>query len=286
MSDSELASAIAEELAAYVRSQATAVEGPVYAVSLWSYGEYGQLGLNFATERGYETMRQVPAYRATPDAALAAPSSIRWNSGDWDFGTAEPFCSESTQQRLNVLRDGMDEAGSRWVDDPSEANCTALARLERQWVRLVNDVMARAEPLALLPCGPDAVSWVECANYTRPVEHAMSMTLSSDRAVLQRLFPHWRRLCDALDATDPDTLARLREFRDTEPTARMGESYEQARILPPDLDGLLHECGFTWWDLAAWDGARAPSNFDPDVPNAVTDQAIALAFVVAERIGN
>lgn len=285
MLDSDLASAIAEELTAYVRSQATAVEGPVYAVSLWSYGEYGQLGLNFATERGFDAIRRVPAYGALSEAALAAPSSIRWNSGDWDFGTAEPFCSESTQQRLNVLRDGMDEAGSRWVDDPSKANCAALARLEGQWVRLANEAMARAEPMALLPCGPDAIAWVECANYTRRVEHAMSMTLSNDRAVLRRLFPQWRRLCAALDATTPDTLARLREFRDTQPIAGIGERYEQARILPPDLEGLLAECGFTWWDLAAWDGARVPSGFDPDVPNAVTGQSIALAFVVAERIG-
>jgi hypothetical protein len=284
VSDRELASVIAEKLNEYLRSHATAIAGHVYALSLWSYGEYGELGLNIATERQYEPARRAPVHLAMSDEVLAAPASVRWNSGDWEF-VAERFCTESTQQRLNVLRDVIDEAGFRYVDDPNEVNCAALARLERQWDLLANDVMAQARPLSLLECSPDAVAWVECANYTRPVEHAMSMTLTSDRDVLRRLFPHWRRLCDALDATDPDTLARLREFRDTQPIMRISELDEQARILTPKVEGLLADCGFTRWDLAGWDGARVPSDFDPDVPNAVTNQTIALAFVVAERIG-
>lgn len=285
MSDRQLASVLAAELNEYLRSLAAGIVGPVYAVSLWSYGEYGEFGVNIATERGYEPMRRANLDLGMSDEELTAPASVRWNSGDWEFGTAERFCTESTQRQLNVLRDVMDEAGFRYVDDPNEVNCAALAKLERQWDRLANDVMAQARPLSLLACGADAIAWVECANYTRPVEHAMSMTLTSDRDVLRRLFPHWRRLRDALDAIDPSTLGRLREFSETRPLVGIRKRYEQAAILTPEVEQLLADCGFTWWDLANWDGGRVPSDFDPDVPNAVTNHTIALAFVVADRIG-
>jgi len=198
----------------------------------------------------------------------------------------ESFCSDTSRQQLDVFRDASDEAGSRYFDDPSVVNGTALATIERRWDRLANDVMAKAQPLSLLASSPDAIAWVENANYTSHAEHAMSMTLTSDGDVLRRLFPHWRRLCDGLDALEPETLARLREFRATHPAAGIRKLYQQAPILTAEMEKLLTDCGEGWFQLAGWDGARVPSNFDPELPNARTCESIALAFVVAERIGS
>jgi len=53
VSDSLLASVIAEELNEYLRSRAADVASPVYAVSLWSNPDYAELGVSIGTEEPY-----------------------------------------------------------------------------------------------------------------------------------------------------------------------------------------------------------------------------------------
>lgn len=277
--DRQLASVVAEELRQDLRRRASEMSGPAYAFALWSNGEYGELGVSLAIEG---VARHTPPVAGKPTPALDAPADDRWNN--WD-PVAERFVTERTQELLDQLRDVMDEAGFRCLHDPSETNLADFGRALRRWQRLTNEVIANAEPLSLLPVTPDAVAWVEFPNYDRPVEHAMSMTLTNDRAVLGRLFPHWRHLCAALDGMDPGILSRLRDFREAAPLGSAERCYREDPILAIDLEQALIDCGFTWWDLAGWDGAHVPADYDADVPNAGTDHKLALAYVVAERIG-
>lgn len=244
----------------------------------------GTGAVSVATEREYLRYRDLPGYRELSGAAMTAPASGRWNSGDWEV-SAQPFVSEELRRHLDELGAVTDDVGFRFVDDPSPTNRAALARALRRWHQLSNAIMTQTRPLALLDCSADALAWVEFYSYTRPVEHAMSMTLHSDLDVLRRLFPHWRRLCDAVESTDPETLDRLREFRATSPVTGINKRYEQAPILPAETERHLAECGSTWWDVAGWNGARQPQDWDPQVPNAGSCDPMALAFVVAERLG-
>jgi hypothetical protein len=271
MSDRSLAYAIAEEFDAYLRSQAGQIEGPVFAVSLRSNPSWVELGVNIGREPVFDAARGWLS-----DEQMAAPSSVRWYSGDWDY-SAEPFVSEQTQRHLEPLAAAFDEAYGEHDRNPSAANWAMVDRAMRRWHVLSNEVMALVHPLAALPCSADAIAWVEFESYAQPVEHAISMTRTNEPALLGRLFPHWRRLCDALDATDPETVARARELRAAEPP-------REPPTLRPQLQQCLDDCGFTWWDLAGWDGAHVPSDFDPELPNYGTDEALALAFVVADRI--
>lgn len=284
VSDALLASAIAEELGDYLRTRAAEIAGSVYAVSLWSNPDYAELGVSIATENLFTHWRTVPRYADLPDDVMSAPSSLRWNSGDWQY-CAERFVSETSQEQLNPLAAAIDEALGQVDRDPGRDNWDEVHRALRRWHVLSNEVMALAHPLEPLDCSPDSIAWVEFQSYTTPVEHAASMTRTNDASLLRRLFPHWRRLCDGLDATDGDTLARLRDFRETQPVMGIRQRYQDAPILTPDLERLLSDCGFTWWDLAGWDGARIPSDFEPHLPNYGTCEPVALAFVVADRIG-
>jgi hypothetical protein len=278
MSDSRLATTLAAELEAHLRARAGEIPGPVYALSLWSESDYGSIGLNIATEATLERIREAPAYRNAPDDVLTAPAGIRWNSGDWDI-IGEGFVTESTQERLNALAALIDDALGRHVDDPSLR--PEVEGLLRRWQLITNEAFRQTRPLALLDSAPDAVTFVEFANFTKPVEVAMSMTLTVEPELMRRLFPHWGRLSNTLTsiAEDPDRLVQLRE-QDAAPDAREDQS-----PLPPEMQRHLDDCGFTWRHVAKWSGARVPFDFDPEVPNSGTCDPVALVFVVVDRIG-
>jgi hypothetical protein len=280
MSDDGLASAIAAELGDHLRGRARAVAGPVYAVSLWSCGDYGELGVSLATEGHFQLRRQAPVYHDVSDDGLSAPTGLRWDTGDWDV-VAEPFVSEQTQRKLNALGAAIEQGAAQAIDDPKAV--PGLVQAWRRWISLSNMVMSQTRPLELLDCTPDAVCYVELESFGKRVEHAMSMILTSDRAVLRRQFPHWARLCAALNSTDAGTRARLGEISH-QPSTEAERLYRETP-LPSGTQRLLADCGFTWRDVASWDGARIPSDFDPEIPNFGTEEPMALAFVVADRLG-
>jgi hypothetical protein len=239
--DEALAELVAQDLAAYLATRSATLDGPVYAVSLYSDCAYGSFGVSIATEPGMRDTLDVPAYADADPLWLAGPASPRWNSGDWSV-VAESFVSARTEAALAPLvvlcrDDGRD------LPEP-----VVLAAFHR-WARLTLRVFDLVDVLRDLDTAPQSLAFVDFDD-SAPIDtaEAIQWAVGADR--LHAVVPHWRELAAAVREArdDPDRWRRLVD-RPLSPCDYHGPP-------PADDPGVdpvvrwLRACRFTTRDLA------------------------------------
>lgn len=236
----ELADLVHIDLTRYLEEQAGRVDGPVYAVALFTQPDYGSIGAMLATETAFE--------RSLADADVSEEEAygpaLRWYSGDWDVAP-EFFCGEAATAGLMALRDRLDEID---LDDPR------FSERHEEAYEFAYRVAARVRLPSALPITQHTLVYVEADDNTLlQSAERMLRTVPLDR--FHEAIPMWRSLSATLREARADAavMARVRELAAADQPI---DTWQPSRgDLIDQLAVRLRSCGLSWDSVGAGDPA-------------------------------
>jgi hypothetical protein len=240
VNDHSTAEMIAEDLRTYLAARSATLDGPVYAVSLYSEIAYGSVGVNIATEPDMRRTLDAPAYRVADPVWLSGPASPRWNSGNWSC-LVEAFTSPATEAAVEPLRVLV-------RDDQQDLPEKVVLDAFNRWARLTLESFDLVDVLADLDTVPQALAFVEFPDGdTVDTAEAIQWAMGAER--LHAAIPHWRELAAAVREARAEP-ERLRLLATPPPGRYDGYGPPPADDPAPDpVLRWLRACGLTARDF-------------------------------------